>query len=189
MDLPYPINQTAATTAFITASAAASPSTSRLLIPPVSIQPRPQPPVSIQPRPTTVYPITGQLDTGPITTVHPIVEQLDCGSTVRPIMEQLNFGPIDIPCNSCAALYWINKCVSTLHPSDPRFEACCKHSNINLSLFQPLLKYLYNLLEFCNTSARLFRERLRAYNAALAFTSVNYTVTDYSIAYNGPNCF
>ena len=50
-------------------------------------------------------------------------------------MEQLDLGPIDIPYNSCAALYWINEYVNILYPSDLRFEACYKYSNINLPLF------------------------------------------------------
>ena len=118
---------TAATTS-TTASAAASP-----LIPPISVQPRP--PVLIQLRPIIVHPITGQSHTGPITIVYPIVEQLDCGPTIYSIIEQLDLGPINIFYNFCAALYWINKRVTILYPSNLRFEACYKHNNINLSLF------------------------------------------------------
>ena len=96
---------------------------------------------------------------------------------------------MDITCNFCAALHWIDERVSTSPPSNPCFEACCKHSNINLPLFQPLPEYLYNLLEFHSTPARQFRERLCAYNTALAFMSINYTITDCSVAWGGPNCF
>ena len=131
MDLLQPINQpTTATASTATAAAAAPP-----LIPPVSIQPRP--PISIQPRPATVHPIAGQLDIGPITTVHPIAQQLDHGpiTTVRHIMEQLDFGSMDVPYNFCAALHWINKRVTISPARNPRFEACCKYSNINLPLF------------------------------------------------------
>ena len=96
---------------------------------------------------------------------------------------------MDIPCNSYAALHWIDERVSASPARNPRFEACCKHGDVNLPLFQPPPEYLRDLLESRNTSARLFRERLRAYNAALAFMSVNCTVTDYNVACSGLNCF
>ena len=136
------------------------------------------------------YPITDQLNTGPITTVRHIVKQLDCGPiTTVPITEQLDLGPMDIVYNFYTALHWIDKCISILQPSNPRFETCYKHNNINLPLFQPLLEYLRDLLKFYTTSARRFRERLYLYNTALAFISINYTITDYSIIQSGPNYF
>ena len=69
--------------------------------------------------------------------IHPIVEQLDCSpiTTVCYITEQLDFGSMDVACNFYAALHWIGKHVSTLLAKNPRFEACCKYSNINLPLF------------------------------------------------------
>ena len=137
-----------------------------------------------------VRPIIGQLNTGPITTVRPIIKQLDRGPiTTVPITEQLDFRPIDITCNFCTALYQIDKCISILQPSNPQFKTCCKYGNINLPLFQPLLEYLYDLLESYNTSARRFRERLYIYNTVLAFISINYTVTNYNIAQGGLNYF
>ena len=118
------------------------------------------------------------------------MEQLDRGpTTIRPIIEQLDLSPINVAYNFYAALYQINKRISILYPSDLRFKAYYKYSNINLPLFQPLLEYLRGLLESYNTSTRQFRERLRAYNIVLAFTSVNYTITNYSIAYSGLNYF
>ena len=108
---------------------------------------------------------------------------------VRHITEQLNLSSIDIPYNSYTALYWINKHISTLPARNSRFKACCKYSNINLPLFQPPPEYLRDLLESHNTSTKLFRERLRAYNTALAFMSVNYTITNHSVAHSGPNYF
>jgi len=83
---------------------------------------QPQPPVLIQPRPTIVRPIAEQLDCSPITTVRHITEQLDLGS-------------MDVAYNFYAALYWINKRISTLLLSNLRFKACYKHGNVNLPLF------------------------------------------------------
>ncbi|OCL13502.1 hypothetical protein AOQ84DRAFT_283010, partial [Glonium stellatum] len=72
--------------------------------------------------------------------------------------------------------------------SNLRFKACCKHVDVNLPLFQPPPDYLRDLLGPVVLCWQ-FREQLRLYNAALAFTSVNYTVTDRGIARGGPNCF
>ena len=68
--------------------------------------------------------------------VRPIAEQLDYSSIiVRPIMEQLDLSPIDIAYNFYAALYWIDKYISILYPSNLQFKAYYKYSNINLPLF------------------------------------------------------
>ena len=117
-----------AVTTSTTTSAAVSP-----LIPPISVQPRP--PVLIQPRPIIVHPIIGQSHTGPITIVYPIVEQLDCSPTVYPIIKQLDLSPINVICNFCTTLHWIDKYITILKPSDLRFKACCKYGDINLPLF------------------------------------------------------
>ena len=71
------------------------------------------------------------------TTVRPIAEQLDRGPiiTVRPITEQLDLGPMDVAYSFYAALYWIDERVSTSQPSNPRFKACCKYGDITLPLF------------------------------------------------------
>ena len=82
-------------------------------------------------------PVTGQLDIGLIIMVRFIAEQPDRGpiTMVCYITEQLDFGSMDIPYNFCAALYWIDEYISTLPACNPRFEACCKYSNVNLFLF------------------------------------------------------
>jgi len=88
--------------------------------------------------------------------VRPIAEQLGRGpiTTVRHITEQLDLGPMDVACNFCAALHWIDERISTSPLRNPRFEACCKHGDINLPLFQPPPEYLRDLLESRSTSAR-----------------------------------
>jgi hypothetical protein len=69
--------------------------------------------------------------------VRPVAEQLDRGpiTTVRHITEQLDLGSMDVACNFCAALHWINERVTTLPARNLWFEACCKHNNVNLPLF------------------------------------------------------
>ena len=120
MDLPLAVNQTASTAA----SAAISPSTSRLLIPPILIQPRP----------IMVRLVMDQLDIKPISIVAII--------TVRPIADQLDIKPINTACDYYGALHWINKQVGFIWVEDPRFKTCYKQNNIILLLFKPLLYYL-----------------------------------------------
>ena len=104
-------------------------------------------------------------------------------------MKQLNISPIDITYNFYTALYQIDKHINILPLSNLRFKACCKYSNINLPLFQPPPEYLHNFLVSHITSARQFREWLYLYNTALAFISINYTVTNCSIAHSNLNYF
>jgi len=86
--------------------------------------------------------------------VRPIAEQLDYSPTTVYLTEQLDLSPINVAYNFYAALHWINKRVSILKPSNPRFKACYKHGNVNLPLFQPPPEYLRGLLESRNTSTK-----------------------------------
>lgn len=79
--------------------------------------------------------------------------------------------------------------VSISRPSNAQFEACYKHGDVNLPLFQPLPEYLRGLLESPTSSAKQFRKLLRLYNAALAFILVNYIVANYSVGLGSLNCF
>ena len=57
-----------------------------------------------------------------------------------------------------------------------------------LPSFNPPPDFLRGRLQDNTAVARRFRQQLRAYNAALSFTSLNYTTTDRG-ASGGVNCF
>ena len=88
---------TAATSATASAAAIAfvSPSTSRLFILPILIQPQP----------TTICPVTDWLDIGPMS--------MAAIAIVCPIADQLDIGPINVVCNCCKALHWIDEQVGS----------------------------------------------------------------------------
>ena len=70
------------------------------------------------------------------------------------------------------------------------FTACCNQGEVQIpTLLQPP-PYLFYLLSSLDTEARVFRNHIRQYNSALAFTSMKYTVDDrIHRAMGGIQCF
>jgi len=95
---------------------------------------------------------------------------------------------MNIVCGRCNARHWIDERVPSSRPDQLKFEACCKQGDVVLPLFNPPPDFLRDLLQDNTAAARRFRQQLRQYNAALSFTSLNYTATDRG-ASNGVNCF
>ncbi|PHZ10817.1 uncharacterized protein RHIMIDRAFT_204895 [Rhizopus microsporus ATCC 52813] len=54
----------------------------------------------------------------------------------------------------------------------PSWESCCKQGSVQLQLLPDLPEYLKDLLERTDTQGRHFKDNLRQYNAAFAFTSL-----------------
>ena len=92
----------------------------------------------------------------------------------RPYIEPINtltFGQMNITCNLCAALHWMDERIKASSKSSPRFSHCCHHGKVRLD---PLLDppgELQQLFTAQLTQAKEFRENIRQYNSALAFTS------------------
>ncbi|PHZ10203.1 uncharacterized protein RHIMIDRAFT_239681, partial [Rhizopus microsporus ATCC 52813] len=55
---------------------------------------------------------------------------------------------------------------------NPSWESCCKQGSAQLQLLPDPPEYLKNLLERTETQGRHFKDNLRQYNAAFAFTSL-----------------
>ncbi|PHZ17099.1 uncharacterized protein RHIMIDRAFT_196244, partial [Rhizopus microsporus ATCC 52813] len=55
---------------------------------------------------------------------------------------------------------------------NPSWESCCKQGSAQLQLLPDPPEYLKNLLERTDTQGRHFKDNLRQYNAAFAFTSL-----------------
>ncbi|RMZ76301.1 hypothetical protein DV736_g6706, partial [Chaetothyriales sp. CBS 134916] len=100
----------------------------------------------------------------------------------------LDLGPMNIRCDNCQARHWIDERTSSSRTDQPRFETCCKHGDIVLALYPSPPEYLRLLLQEGSAKSRQFRKQLRAYDAALSFTSLNCTVSDRG-ALGGVNCF
>ncbi|KDQ32939.1 hypothetical protein PLEOSDRAFT_1060636, partial [Pleurotus ostreatus PC15] len=86
---------------------------------------------------------------------------------------------MNIACPYCGALHWdAERTAKSRHFATPEFGACCNHGKVAL----PPLRYppatLRALLEADDAAAREFRTNIRAYNAALAFTSLGVKTDD-----------
>jgi hypothetical protein len=70
-----------------------------------------------------------------------------------------------------------------------QFELCCKRGDAILDRLRAPPPFLRALLEGDDPRARSFRQNIRAYNSALAFTSVSYTKDTRTDLSRGLHCF
>ena len=110
-------------------------------------------------------------------------EVLDALVNPQPIprnAEYFDLGPLQTACVHCGALHWLEEC-KTGTVRQPQFTLCCNNGQIVLPPFGSLPGYLYELLHSPSPEAREFRNNIRAYNAAFAFTSLDCTATDRGV--------
>ncbi|ORE15213.1 hypothetical protein BCV71DRAFT_154103, partial [Rhizopus microsporus] len=89
-------------------------------------------------------------------------------SRLRP----LNLGRMDKECLHCHALYWIDERQEISSMRNPTWESCCKQGSVYLQLSPDPPEYLKNLLASTDVQGRHFKDNLRQYSAAFAFTSL-----------------
>jgi hypothetical protein len=73
--------------------------------------------------------------------------------------------------------------------TNQQFELCCKRGDAMLDLLRAPPPFLRALLEGDDLRARSFRQNIRAYNSAVAFTSVSYTKDTRTDLSRGLHCF
>ena len=88
-------------------------------------------------------------------------------SRLRP----LGPGRMDKECPHCHALHWIDERQETSSLSNPSWESCCKQGSVQLQLLPDPPQYLKDLLASTDTQGSHFKDNLRQYNAAFAFTT------------------
>ncbi len=74
-------------------------------------------------------------------------------------------------------------------PADKLFEGCCKRGDAVLDRLRTPQIDLWMLLENHDPLSRDFRQNIRGYNSALAFTSINYTKDTHIDLNSGIHCF
>ncbi|CEJ05039.1 hypothetical protein RMCBS344292_18987 [Rhizopus microsporus] len=89
-------------------------------------------------------------------------------SRLRPLV----LGHMDKECLHCHALHWIDETQNTSSLRNPSWESCCKQGSVQLQLLSDPPEYLKDLLASTDTQGRHFKDNLRQYNAAFAFTSL-----------------
>jgi hypothetical protein len=92
-----------------------------------------------------------------------------------------------VRCDDCEALHWAGENQDSRVGSQ-KFEACCKRGDLVLHPFRQPPTLLQDLLAAQNPRSRHFRDNIRRYNSAFAFTSIECETTDRGM-HGGPNCF
>ncbi|CEG81585.1 hypothetical protein RMATCC62417_15770 [Rhizopus microsporus] len=77
---------------------------------------------------------------------------------------------MDKECPHYHALHWIDERQEISSLSNPSWESCCKRGSVQLQLLPDPPQYLKDLLERTDAQGRHFKDNLRQYNAAFAFT-------------------
>ena len=98
----------------------------------------------------------------------------------------LSFGRMDIICRHCAAHHWLDERISDSSPSAPVFSHCCHNGKVVLEPLPNPPERLRLLFTARSREARQFREHIRRYNCALAFTSFTTKEKDNVPAGRGP---
>jgi hypothetical protein len=89
---------------------------------------------------------------------------------IEPIFP-VNFRSLSVICSHCKAFHWLSERVKQSLMSSPLFSHCCHHGKVDLDLLPDPSDSLLHLFTSSETDARQFRENIRCYNYALAFTS------------------
>ncbi|EPQ61091.1 hypothetical protein GLOTRDRAFT_30816, partial [Gloeophyllum trabeum ATCC 11539] len=96
---------------------------------------------------------------------------------------------MDVECIFCGALHWRLERLSKSTERSPTFGLCCDSGQVRLPAFDTAPYLLRRLFVANDPQAREFRENIRQYNAALAFTSLGVTIDDSVNTGRGPYVF
>jgi hypothetical protein len=108
----------------------------------------------------------------------------------RPYEEICNrhdLGTMNIRCSNCSAFHWAGEYVRTIRGKS--FGMCCNHGKVRVPVAPDPPPLLRQLLDGTHADSRHFREHIRQYNAALAFTSLGVRVDGTVNSGRGPYVF
>ncbi|KAG5539463.1 hypothetical protein RHGRI_019865 [Rhododendron griersonianum] len=100
-----------------------------------------------------------------------------------------NLGNMDIQCDHCKALHWMDERLAKSSISNPLFGTCCFKGKIRLPTLitpPPPIRALYDGDDDRSIS---FRKHAREYNATNAFTSLGATLDPRVLTGRGPTSF
>jgi len=81
-------------------------------------------------------------------------------------------GEMTTVCGKCNALHFLEECAASSSRANLKFILCCAQGKVTLPPLAPPLEPLRRLFTSNEVDAKDFRERIRFYNNALAFTYV-----------------
>jgi hypothetical protein len=89
----------------------------------------------------------------------------------------------NVYCKDCGALMWLNERISASSKKNPRFNLCCCNGKVDLPQFE-IPDHYREFLSSPDASNKLFRDRIRMYNSALAFTSTKLNLDEKLLSNN-----
>jgi hypothetical protein len=92
---------------------------------------------------------------------------------------------MDTICTHCGAFHWIDERNKASPKCRPEFSRCCHHGNVSLDHLPLPPERLRTLFTNDSPNAKHFRERIRQYNSALAFTSFTAKEKEQSVNAGG----
>src|SRR6202050_1525748 len=110
----------------------------------------------------------------------------------RPYQEPAHrhsLGPINVEYPNCHALHCKSEKLVHSSNANPKFGVCCLQGQIQLPALSEPPQLLHQLLTSSSPRARKFRDGIRQYNAAFAFTSVAVDVDQTILNGRGPYSF
>jgi hypothetical protein len=93
---------------------------------------------------------------------------------------------MDVICSDCHSLHWLEEKLKDSPMSAPAFSHCCHRGKVHLPLQNDAPEPLYTLFTSDTKQAKQFRENIRQYNSALAFTSFTAKETNEENDGGGP---
>ena len=110
----------------------------------------------------------------------------------RPYQEPAHrhyLGPMTVECPKCHALHFMSERLTHSSNANPRFGMCCLQGQISLPPLSEPPQQLHRLLTSSAPRAQKFRENIRQYNIAFAFTSVGVDIDHTILDGRGPYSF
>ncbi len=92
--------------------------------------------------------------------------------------QRFSLGPMSVECPHCHALHFKSERLTNSSNIRPKFGLCCLQGQIQLPPLAEPPQLLRKLLTSSTPRARNFREMIRQYNCAFAFTSVAVNVDE-----------
>ncbi|KAI3974339.1 hypothetical protein MKX01_031008, partial [Papaver californicum] len=96
---------------------------------------------------------------------------------------------MNISCPHCGALHWMDERRSDSSLKNPRFGTCCLQGQIRLPPLRTPPPEIKALFDGNTSKAKHFRQRIRKFNSANAFTSLGCTLKPRILLGKGPPSF
>jgi hypothetical protein len=110
----------------------------------------------------------------------------------RPYQEPANrhsLGAMSIQCPDCHAMHFKSERLTKSSNIHPKFGVCCLQGQVQLPSFSNSPDVLHHLFTSSTPHAQKFRESIRQYNSAFAFTSLAVDVDHTVLSGRGPYSF